>query len=157
DTPGRKPASVAAFRPDGSALMMSASSTCCRAVFCTSTIGDSPVTVIVSSTAPTRMSAFTSAVNDPVSSTPSRRTVLNPGSVMVTVYVPGRRFSTRYWPASSVTTERTFSHSAGRIADDAGDGRLGIGYGRQSSQPGNGNQSDSYAARHGDLLEVLLR
>src|SRR6188474_2887917 len=47
DTPGRKPASVAAFLPDGSALMISASSTCWRAVFWTSTTGDSPVTVIV--------------------------------------------------------------------------------------------------------------
>ena len=30
-----------------------------------------------------------------------------------TVYVPGRRFSTRYWPVSSVTADRTFSISAG--------------------------------------------
>ena len=93
--------------------MISASSTCWRAVFWTSTTGDSPVTVMVSSTAPTRISAFTDAVNDPVNSMPSRRTVLNPGSEMVTVYAPGRRFSTRYCPASSVTTERTFSISAG--------------------------------------------
>ena len=42
----------------------------------------------------------------------------------------------------------TGQHSTGRVADDAGNGRLGIRYGRQYSQPGNGNQGDSYAARH---------
>ena len=150
--------------------MISASSTCWRAVFWTSTTGDSPVTVIVSSTAPTRISALTDAVNVPVSSTPSRRTVLNPGSVMVTVYVPGRRFSTRYCPASSVTTERTFSISAGLATSTVTPGSTAPDVsrttpvmdawayddGRQYSQPGNGNQGDSYTARHVDLLEVLL-
>ena len=38
--------------------MMSLSSTVCRRTLCTSTIGDSPVTVMVSSSAPTRRSAF---------------------------------------------------------------------------------------------------
>jgi hypothetical protein len=50
-----------------------------------STIGDSPVTVTVSSTAPTRISALTVATNEPLSSRPSRLTVLKPGSVKVTV------------------------------------------------------------------------
>src|SRR4051812_27157539 len=36
------------------------------------------------------------AVNEPVSSIPSRLTVLNPGSVNVIAYVPGRRFSIWY-------------------------------------------------------------
>src|SRR5262249_5310957 len=40
---------------------------------------------------------------------PSRLTVLNPVSEIVTAYVPGRRSTTRYWPVVSVTTERIFS------------------------------------------------
>ena len=50
-----------------------------------STIGLSPVTVTVSSTAPTRSSASMVAVKSADTSTPSRRTVLKPGSVKVTV------------------------------------------------------------------------
>ena len=65
--------------------MSSASITRCCFVLCTSTIGVSPVTVIVSSTAPTRRSAFTVATKLPVSTIPSRLTALNPGSVNVTV------------------------------------------------------------------------
>ena len=56
----------------------------CRLTLWTSTIGVSPVTVMVSSTAPTLRSALTVAVNEPVSSMPSRLTVLNPVSVNVT-------------------------------------------------------------------------
>ena len=56
---------------------------------CTSTIGVSPVTVIVSDTAPTFKSAFTDAVKFAVTSIPSRFTPLNPGSVNVTLYTPG--------------------------------------------------------------------
>jgi hypothetical protein len=51
----------------------------------TSTIGDSPVTTIVSSSEPMRSSASIVAVNDPDSSMPSRLTVLKPGSVKVSV------------------------------------------------------------------------
>ena len=47
---------------------------------------------------------------------PSRLTVLNPGSVNVSEYVPGLRSTMRYWPVPSVTTERTFSISAGLAA-----------------------------------------
>ena len=65
--------------------MVSLFSTCWRAVLWMSTIGVSPVTVIVSSIAPTFMSAFTVATNEPASSMPSRFTVLNPGSVNVTL------------------------------------------------------------------------
>ena len=65
--------------------MSSSDRTCCRFALCTSTTGLSPVTVIVSSSEPTRRSAFTVAVNDPVSSMPSRFTVLKPASVNVTV------------------------------------------------------------------------
>ena len=81
-----------------------------------STTGASPVTVTVSSRAPTRRSAFTVAVKSPDSSIPSRLTVLKPVSVNVTVYDPGRRSMMRYWPAPSVTTVRTFSMSAGLAA-----------------------------------------
>jgi hypothetical protein len=86
---------------------------CCTRTLCTSTIGVSPVTVMVSSSAPTLRSAFTVATNVPVSSMPSRRTVLKPGSVKVTVYVPGLRSTIRYCPVSSLTTVRTFSIRTG--------------------------------------------
>ena len=85
-------------------------------MLCTSTIGDSPVTVIVSSSEPTRSSALTVDTNVPVSSMPSRLTVLNPVSVNVTEYVPGRKSMMRYWPEPSVTAARTFSMSAGLAA-----------------------------------------
>jgi hypothetical protein len=70
----------------------------CWVMFCTSTVGASPVTVIVSSSEPTRRSLFTVAVNAAVSWIPSRRTVLNPASENVTVYVPGRRSTMRNTP-----------------------------------------------------------
>src|SRR5678816_806950 len=87
-----------------------------RLTLCTSTIGDSPVTVIVSSSEPTRRSALTVLVNVPVSSIPSRLTVLSPVNVNVTEYTPGRRSTMRYWPEPSVTALRTFSMSAGLAA-----------------------------------------
>jgi hypothetical protein len=65
--------------------MISLSITVCRRTLCTSTIGDSPVTVIVSSSAPTLSSASTVAVKAPGSSMPSRRTALKPVNVNVTV------------------------------------------------------------------------
>jgi hypothetical protein len=68
----------------------------CAFVFCTSTVGAWPLTVIVSATLPTVRSAFTVAVNVPRSSIPSRLTVLNPASVNVTVYTPGLRSTMRY-------------------------------------------------------------
>ena len=80
----------------GIAFTTSPLSVVCRLVLWTSTIGVSPVTVIVSVTAPTFISAFTVAVKDPVSSMPSRTTVVKPGSVNVTEYVPGRRSTIRY-------------------------------------------------------------
>ena len=66
--------------------------------FCTSTIGLSPETVMVSVTPPTRISAPTLAVNDVVSSMPSRLTVLKPLSENVTVYVPARKSMILYSP-----------------------------------------------------------
>ena len=65
--------------------MMSRVMTRCCTTFWMSTVGAAPVTVTVSVTAPTRMSAFTVAVKDAVSSMPSRLTVLNPVSVKVTL------------------------------------------------------------------------
>ena len=56
-----------------------------RLALCTSTTGVSPVTVIVSASAPTLRSALMVAVNEPVSSIPSRLTVLKPCRVKVTV------------------------------------------------------------------------
>ena len=67
------------------ALITSLVSTVWRCALCRSTTGDSPVTVIVSSSEPTRRSAFTLTVAEPESSTPSRATVLNPVSVNFTV------------------------------------------------------------------------
>ncbi len=62
------------------------------------------------------MSALTVAVNDPVSSTPSRLTVLKPVSENVTVYAPGRKSSIRNCPVPSVTAVRVFSMSTGLAA-----------------------------------------
>ena len=75
---------VVKSRPVGSASSRSRVSTSSRCVFCTSTIGDSPVTVMVSLSAPTCSSAFTGATKFAVSTIPSRLTVLNPGSVKMT-------------------------------------------------------------------------
>jgi hypothetical protein len=102
--------------PVGIASMMSRVTTRCVTTFCTSTVGVSPVTVIVSSSEPTRRSTLMFAVNDAVSSTPSRRTVLKPCSANVTVYDPGTRLMILYWPAASVTAVRTFSISDGLAA-----------------------------------------
>ena len=57
---------------------------CCR-MLCVSTTGAAPVTVMVSSIAPTVIVTFTDAVNPVGSWMPSRFTVENPGSVKVTV------------------------------------------------------------------------
>jgi len=62
----------------------------------TSTIGVSPVTVTVSVTVPTRSSPLIVVTPAPVSSMPSRLTVVNPESVNVKLYVPGARSTTRY-------------------------------------------------------------
>jgi hypothetical protein len=74
----------ATFREEGIAVITSRSMICCDRVLCTSTIGDSPVTVMVSSSAPILSSAFTVATKFPDSSMPSRLTVVKPGSANVT-------------------------------------------------------------------------
>ena len=68
----------------GIAVRTSLFSTTSRRTLCTSTTCDSPVTVIVSDSAPTRISTFTVNTPAPVSSMPSRFTVLKPFSVNVT-------------------------------------------------------------------------
>ena len=57
----------------GVAEIVSLSIVTCRRTLCTSTIGDSAVTVTVSCSVPTFMSAFTVAVNEPSITTPVRR------------------------------------------------------------------------------------
>src|SRR5678815_4349054 len=79
-------------------------------------MGDSPRTVTVSSSDPTRRSTSIVAVRVPDNWMPSRLTVLNPCRLTVTEYVPGGRETMRYCPVPSVTTDRTFSVSAGLAA-----------------------------------------
>jgi hypothetical protein len=62
------------------------------------------------------MSTLTGAVNCASSRIPSRTTVANPVRVNVTLYVPGRRSTIRYWPDSFVMAVRAFSMSAGLLA-----------------------------------------
>src|SRR5438477_8611055 len=112
-----------AFREVGMDARMSLLTVCCVLALCTSTIGVSPVTVIVSSRVPTLRSALTVATKVPESSMPSRLTVLKPGRENVTEYVPGRSASTRYWPVSFETTDRTFSISTGLAASTVTPGR----------------------------------
>ena len=83
--PGVAFSSEPTARVAGMAAMMSALSVVSRFVFCTSTTGVSPTTVIVSATLPIFRSAFTVAANDPDSSIASRLTLLNPVNEKVTV------------------------------------------------------------------------
>ena len=85
-------------------------------MFCVSTIGAWPVTVIVSSSDPTVISALTVDANPELTWTPSRLNVLKPTSVNVMTYGPGRNSTIRYCPWLSVTALRTFSISAGLAA-----------------------------------------
>ena len=64
-TPGSSAATRCGARLDGSASSSSSSKTVWRSVLCTSTLGVSPVTVIVSSSAPTTSSALTEATKEP--------------------------------------------------------------------------------------------
>ncbi len=76
--------SVGTLRPVGTASSTCLDRTVCCTALWTSTTGDCPVTFTVSSSAPTRRSPLMVAVKLLGSSTPSRRTVLNPGSENVT-------------------------------------------------------------------------
>ena len=77
-TPGSTLPIVWKSRPVGSVSSSSRLTVSRREVFWTSTIGDSPVTVTVSSIAPTRISALTGAVKLASSTTPSRFTRVEP-------------------------------------------------------------------------------
>src|SRR5437667_54140 len=84
-----------------------------------STIGDAPVTVTVSLSAPTRISAFNGTVTFDATRIPSRLTLANPSSVNVTTYWPGRSSTMLYRPSALVTTVRDFSMSSGLDASTA--------------------------------------
>ena len=83
--PGCSAARLMPRRPVGTASTTSFVTTFCTLALRTSTSGVWPVTVMVSASSPTFISAFTVATNEPPSSIPSRLNVLNPGSVNVTV------------------------------------------------------------------------
>ncbi len=83
-TPGISTISALYDRPVGMAATTSSVSTCCRFALCTSTTGESPVTVTVSSRLPTWKSALTVATKVPASSIPSRLTVRKPVNVKLT-------------------------------------------------------------------------
>src|SRR5262245_2372148 len=93
--------------------MVSLLSVSSRFVLNTSTTGDSAMTLTVSATVPTAISASILMTPDPDTSTSPRFSVENPTSVNVTVYVPGCRLSIRYWPAASVIAVRVFSINTG--------------------------------------------
>ncbi len=64
-------------------------------VFCTSSIGVSPVTWIVSATDPSCIATSTSMFSSARTSRPVRSNFENPASSATSVYVPGGRFSNR--------------------------------------------------------------
>jgi hypothetical protein len=83
--PGTSDWMPVAFLDDGIAAMTSRSTMVWTRALWTSNVGDSPVTVTVSSSVPTRNSALTVATKSPLSTMPSRLTVLKPGSENVMV------------------------------------------------------------------------
>src|SRR5437763_2547799 len=103
-------------RPVGIASSASRLRTCALVVLWTSTVGDKPLTVTVSSRAPTFSSLLIVIVKLAGSSSPSRFTVANPVRVKVTVYTPGLRSVRRYAPVESVMAERVFSMRTGLAA-----------------------------------------
>ena len=82
--PGSRAPSDGMLRPVGTASSTCRVSTTCCTALCTSTTGDAPVTLIVSSSAPTFISPLMVAVKLVGSSTASRLKVLKPGSEKVT-------------------------------------------------------------------------
>ena len=109
-------------------------------MLCTSTIGESPVTVIVSSIEPTLRSASTVAVNVPGSSTPSRRTDWNPvkrevdrvgagpqiDDTIAAGLVGDRRADLFDQCRARRFDRHSWKHGARRVLDDAGNRRLGV-------------------------------
>ena len=82
---GMSSARLSYCRAVGSDSKMSRSIAADCSMLCTSMIGLASVTVIVSASWPTAISASTFAANPVASSMPSRTSVLKPGSVKVTV------------------------------------------------------------------------
>ena len=83
--PGISKAVAAHDRAVGMAVISSLLIVVCRRMLVVSTMGVSPLTVMVSDTPPTFRSALIVAVKLPDSSMPSRLIVVNPVSVNVTV------------------------------------------------------------------------
>ena len=90
-TPGTSDPTDWMFRALGIESISSRVMTCTFDVFCTSTTGDAPDTVTVSSSAPTFISALIGTVTLAGTITSARLNVLNPGRVNVTANVPGLR------------------------------------------------------------------
>jgi hypothetical protein len=84
-TDGVNAAKLTKLRSVGKTSMASREAVASFVVLVVSTMGDSPVTVTVSSIVPTFMSALTFAVKPDVSSIPSRLIVANPGRVKATL------------------------------------------------------------------------
>ena len=82
-TPGISATRVCQLRPVGTASMTSRGMTCVRCACCTSTMGASPVTVMVSSRAPTSISTSIVIAKSDGSASPSRTTVEKPARVNV--------------------------------------------------------------------------
>src|SRR5438309_10990120 len=106
----------------------------CWTLFCTSTTGEAPVTVMVSFTVPTPSTALTDAVNEVVSSIPSCLTVLKPkaerdgvhawpqvNDFVLTLFVGdnGSHSFDEGW-ARGFDSD-AWQHRAGRVLDDACD------------------------------------
>jgi hypothetical protein len=96
ESPGIALSSAPYVRVAGIVFRISAFSTTSRRVVWVSTMGDSPVTVIVSCRVPTRISALIGTTPDPRTSTSSRLNTLKPLNVNVIEYVPGGRSVIRY-------------------------------------------------------------
>src|SRR5262249_41170852 len=90
-------------RPEGTPSRICWVITVCCRLDLVSTLGDSPVTVIDSVTAPTAIFAWMFATNDALTWPSPRVTVLKPGNPNFPEYAPGGRQSNRYEPPLSVT------------------------------------------------------
>src|SRR5215813_7300275 len=104
-------------RPDGIPSRISCDITVCCRFDLVSTVGDSPVTVIVSLRLPTSSFPLTVATNAALTRMSDCVTVLNPCSSNFNTYEPGDRRSKRYPPVPSVTTDsvQEMSRSPDRV------------------------------------------
>ena len=170
DTPGISVARFLSLRPVGIASMISWLSTRCCVVFCTSTIGDSPVTVTVSEISPTRRSALIVAENDPCSSTPSRLTLEKPprrerhgvgaGAQVLDAVLAGvighRRPHFFDQRRAGRFDGHARQHRTRRVAYDAGDRGLREGQrGHQHHDQRRDNRLRETPRTHSDLLQNL--